>query len=648
MKINEVEQAIGMAKKNIRFYEQEGLLTPSRTPGNGYRDYSAADIDTLRQIKLLRKLGISIEDIKKLQENSLSLENCLKQHLITLEQERKNLEATTKFCRRLLSRDVTFNSMPAEQLLADMENMEEGGTRFMTARTQDNKPFPYKRVIPAVIAAALFVVILAFWTGRNSASSDQKSPNAVLYSFYGTYDNSFFLNSTGDVYKPENRVIPFNFKWNHSGDSSLVAYWLLEEDPAYPGAYLHNLYYITEELEPVHVAENANAHMVSYDGSYIAYFKHPESRSPSALYLYQVSSGQTTKIDDWVTGDHFCLSPDGEMIAYRKNGSSLYVGGINREPIEVSHNPPETLGALPLAVSDDGTYLYYLLDNSLYCYNANEKEPPKLIVDLEAVSDPHPLFFYQFFFNKDISEMLFVVNFETYYYTPGLDAPIMIVRDRIEHIPDNQPEIYSCSTYAEIAGVDSLKGCVIGSNDSSLYWLNEDGTNAVTIASDSRGYMLSEDGNSILYLEGGILYRIDAFGEEMKPTVVSEEPNIDYFTASSDLSKIYIAKGHDLYYVKSLNELVLLSHDLKHIRFHNVIPPYNNSLAYDNTSGKIYFLENSTLYQADTTEDSKTIVAENVSRLTLLPGYVSYISNEDAESVLYYLYNGEATEIYTE
>lgn len=644
MKINEVEQTIGMTKKNIRFYEQEGLLMPSRTPGNGYRDYSAEDINTLRQIKLLRKLGISIEDIKKLQGHSLSLEDCLKQHLIMLEQERKNLEATTKFCRRLLTRDVTFNSMPAEQLLADMENIEEGGTRFMNARAQENKPFPYKTVIPAVVAAALFVVILAFWIGRNSASADPKSPNAVLYSFSGTDDNNFFLNAKGDIYKPENRVNTLS--WNHSGDSSLVAYWLFEENASYPGVYRRDLYYITGDLEPVPVAEDVNAHMVSYDGSYIAYFQHPESRSPSALYLYQVSSGQTTKIDDEVTGDYFCLSPDGEMIAYRKNGGSLYAGGINRESIEVTDNPAMTLGAIPLAVSDDGTYLYYLLDNILYCYNINKKEPPELIVDLEAASSPFSPYYYRFYFNKDISEMIFTVDFTTYYYAPGLDAPVRLMLDEIEHVLDNQPEPYLCSAYAEIAGVDSLKGCIFEGYLSHLYWLNEDGTNAVTIASNPRNYMLSEDGRSILCLQDGILYRLDAFSEEMKPTVICTMGGIRYFTASSDLSKIYIAKGQALYFVESFNELVLLSDNLEYIDYYEK-PAYEYPPVYDNTSGKIYFLEGSTLYQADTTEDSKTTVSENVSQLALLPGYVSYISKEEADSVLYYLYNGEATEIYT-
>ena len=45
MKINEVEAAVGVTKKNIRFYEEEGLISPSREPGNGYRSYSQADVE---------------------------------------------------------------------------------------------------------------------------------------------------------------------------------------------------------------------------------------------------------------------------------------------------------------------------------------------------------------------------------------------------------------------------------------------------------------------------------------------------------------------------------------------------------------------------------------------------------------------------
>ena len=56
MKINEVEKRVGITKKSIRFYEQEGLLHPERNKENGYRDYSDEDVEILLKIKFLRKL----------------------------------------------------------------------------------------------------------------------------------------------------------------------------------------------------------------------------------------------------------------------------------------------------------------------------------------------------------------------------------------------------------------------------------------------------------------------------------------------------------------------------------------------------------------------------------------------------------------
>ena len=44
MKINEVEALVGITKKNIRFYEAEGLLAPRRNSENGYRDYGEAEV----------------------------------------------------------------------------------------------------------------------------------------------------------------------------------------------------------------------------------------------------------------------------------------------------------------------------------------------------------------------------------------------------------------------------------------------------------------------------------------------------------------------------------------------------------------------------------------------------------------------------
>lgn len=101
MKINQVEQIVGITKKNIRFYEEQGLLHPARNPVNGYREYSDADTETLFRIKLLRKLSVPIEEIRNLQENRLSLSNCMKRHLIYLEHEQQNLFITKEICEKL-------------------------------------------------------------------------------------------------------------------------------------------------------------------------------------------------------------------------------------------------------------------------------------------------------------------------------------------------------------------------------------------------------------------------------------------------------------------------------------------------------------------------------------------------------------------
>ena len=44
LKINEVEALVGITKKNIRFYEAEGLLCPQRNSENGYRNYGDEDV----------------------------------------------------------------------------------------------------------------------------------------------------------------------------------------------------------------------------------------------------------------------------------------------------------------------------------------------------------------------------------------------------------------------------------------------------------------------------------------------------------------------------------------------------------------------------------------------------------------------------
>ena len=91
MKIKQVEELVGITSKNknIRFYESQGLLTPERAD-NGYREYHQDNIEVLKKIKLLRKIGISVEDIKSVLNDNVTLENCLEKYLDVLEKQKSN------------------------------------------------------------------------------------------------------------------------------------------------------------------------------------------------------------------------------------------------------------------------------------------------------------------------------------------------------------------------------------------------------------------------------------------------------------------------------------------------------------------------------------------------------------------------------
>lgn len=66
MKIGEVSDRARVSPRMIRHYEKIGLIPRAARRESGYRDYDAADLNTLHFIGRARDLGFSIEDIRHL------------------------------------------------------------------------------------------------------------------------------------------------------------------------------------------------------------------------------------------------------------------------------------------------------------------------------------------------------------------------------------------------------------------------------------------------------------------------------------------------------------------------------------------------------------------------------------------------------
>lgn len=158
VKINEVEALAGITKKNIRFYEEQGLLTPRRNPENGYRDYGDEEVQVLRRIKLLRKLDVPIEEIRLMLQGTHTVGDGMRRHLITLERARRNLHQSMALCQELTAQDVPISQLDTEALLSRMEALEASGTSFQDVTTQDIRS---RYVAPMAVAAVVVSVMAA-------------------------------------------------------------------------------------------------------------------------------------------------------------------------------------------------------------------------------------------------------------------------------------------------------------------------------------------------------------------------------------------------------------------------------------------------------------------------------------------------------
>src|SRR3990170_1630005 len=63
MKVGELAKRTGVSVRTLHYYEEIGLLTPSGRSKAGHRLYGADDIVRLQQIRSLRQLGFSLDEI---------------------------------------------------------------------------------------------------------------------------------------------------------------------------------------------------------------------------------------------------------------------------------------------------------------------------------------------------------------------------------------------------------------------------------------------------------------------------------------------------------------------------------------------------------------------------------------------------------
>ena len=100
MKINELEDLLGVSGATVRYYEEQGLVTPSRSE-NGYRDYTDEEVRLFQKIIILRKLGIGVAEIRDLIEHKADLHEVLEHNVERLRIQQTEIASAIEMCEEL-------------------------------------------------------------------------------------------------------------------------------------------------------------------------------------------------------------------------------------------------------------------------------------------------------------------------------------------------------------------------------------------------------------------------------------------------------------------------------------------------------------------------------------------------------------------
>ena len=98
-KVGELARRTGLSVRTLHYYDEIGLLSPSRRTDSGYRLYTAEDVVRLQQIKSLRALGFSLREIRGcLDRPDFPLRRVIELHLSRL---KDRIELQRRLCELL-------------------------------------------------------------------------------------------------------------------------------------------------------------------------------------------------------------------------------------------------------------------------------------------------------------------------------------------------------------------------------------------------------------------------------------------------------------------------------------------------------------------------------------------------------------------
>jgi DNA-binding transcriptional MerR regulator len=122
--IGELARATGLTVRTIRYWSDEGVLTPVARSAGGYRLYDAESAARLELIRTLRELGLGLSDVRRVLAGETTVAQVAAAHVAALDAQIRSLKVTRAVLSTVARRGSTTEEMTLMNRLARLSAAE--------------------------------------------------------------------------------------------------------------------------------------------------------------------------------------------------------------------------------------------------------------------------------------------------------------------------------------------------------------------------------------------------------------------------------------------------------------------------------------------------------------------------------------------
>ena len=193
MKMKEVLAQTGLTDRAVRLYIDNGLIAPDieeNYSGRKNIEFSQTDIDRLKNIALLRKIGFSIPDIKEISQGSENTKTIIEAFI---QQKQENIESDTLILEQIknisLDSKITMESL-CLQLSSAAENKQVPKEDLQLPKEEKRRREDYIAIAIIGIIAPLIIMttlILLRCVGHKNLVFDFETIMMYIHLFSGWF-----------------------------------------------------------------------------------------------------------------------------------------------------------------------------------------------------------------------------------------------------------------------------------------------------------------------------------------------------------------------------------------------------------------------------------------------------------------------------